>query len=111
LFTNFYQPTNASTLSDFTSPVAPGLLPQLLPAAVRNPVPIEGRATWTWPTIAFTAAGGGLPVMVWGYYVYCNDPLTNQPGLLFAQRLVNPWGFVAAGNTLSLPLAVSFGQC
>lgn len=111
LFTNFYQPTQQSVLTDFTAPTAPGLAARALPAAIRGGTNPCARATWTWPVVTFTAGGGGLPVMIWGYYVYCTDPLTNVTALLWAQRLVTAFAFTVAGDALPIPLAVSFGQC
>ena len=111
LYTNFYTPSAASTLGDFVSPTAPGLLPQDLPPAIRGMVDTNGRTVWSWPLIPFTSSGGGLPVQAWGYYVYCTDPITHLPALLWAQRLVNSFGFIAPGNTLNIPLSTSFGQC
>jgi hypothetical protein len=111
LFTNFYQPQEDSTLASFDAPIAPGLTEKPLPAAIRGGLNVQGRAVWTWPVIDFVAAGGGLPVQVWGYYVYCTDPLTSQLGLLWAQRLVSSFGFVAPGDTLPINLTLSFGEC
>jgi hypothetical protein len=111
LFTNWYQPTSESTLASFTPPMAAGLAAQALGAPIRGLVNPFGRAVWSWPTALFTAVGAGLPVLVWGYYVYCTDPWTGQPGLLWAQRLVTGFGFTTAGQTLPIPLATSFAQC
>lgn len=111
LFTNFYQPESQSALANFTAPTAGGLLPIQLPTPTRLPVDNCGRARWQFPNIVFTATGPGLPEMIWGYYVYCRDPWTGQAGLLWAQRLINAWGFVSAGQQLSIPLSTSFAQC
>ena len=111
LYTNDYQPTNASVLTDFASPVASGLLPMPIGMAHRVNVNALGRAQWSWPNVVFTAAGAGLPVHVWGYYVYINDPITGLPGLLWAQRFPRSFGFLAAGNSLPIPLNSSWGAC
>jgi hypothetical protein len=111
LFSNFYQPTSATTLSELTSPTAPGLLPQALGTPTRLGTDRCGRSNWTFPAVTFTAAGTGLPVQIWGYYVYCNSPWTFAPMLLWAQRLVSSFGFISAGNALTIPLAVSLGAC
>ena len=111
LFTNFYQPSPTTTLADLTSPTAAGLEGRSLPIPTYSGLNVDGRTVWTWPATVFTATGPGLPVQVWGYYVSCIDPITGQPGLLWAQRLVHSFGFVNPGDHLDLPLVLSTGQC
>jgi hypothetical protein len=48
---------------------------------------------------------------VWGYYVYCTDPITGLPGLLWAQRFPTSFAFLVAGNSLPVPLQLSLAQC
>ena len=111
LYSNFLTPTSASVLADFTPITAAGLGPQLLGAATPGLIDHCGRALWTWPNIVFTAAGGGLPVQAWGYFVSCTDPITGMTALLWAQRLVTPFAFLAAGNALPVPLTLTLGPC
>lgn len=111
LFTNFYQPDQASTLADFTPPTAAGLTAEPLGVGMFLGLNPCARAIWQCQPPTWTAGGAGLPVAVWGYYVYCNDPITNLPGLLWAQRLVTHFAFNVAGDTLTFPLTISFGAC
>lgn len=109
LYTSFYQPLPTSTLADFTSPIAPGLLPQPLPPATPLGIDPFGNADWTFGPITWTAAGGGLPTPAWGYYVWCTDPITGMATLLWAQRFVTSFVFNVAGNKLTVPLYLSLG--
>ena len=111
LYTNEYQPVGSTTLADFDTPSAPGLQTQNLGIPIRGGINPGGRSIWTWPLNTFVAAGGGLPVQIWGYYVSCTDPWTGQPALLFAQKFINSFGFINPGDSLPVPLATSFGQC
>lgn len=111
LFTNFYQPQELSTLADFSSPAAAGLADRPLPPAIRGLVNLDGRAAWSWPPVTFTALGAGLPVQVWGYYVYCTDPITGLLALLWAQRFENSFALEVAGDSLPVVLSASFAQC
>ena len=111
LFTNFYQPDSLSTIASFAAPVAAGLAAQSLPAPVRGGLNACGRANWSWPGVVFTAGGAGLPVLIWGYFVSCVSPFTGLPQVLWAQRLPTSWGFTAGGQSLPIPLAMSFGMC
>lgn len=111
LYTNFYTPDAMSQLSNFTPPTAPGLAAHQLPQPTFIGIDINGRAVWEWPPVNFVAGGPGLPVHVWGYYVYLTDPLTEQLALLYAQRFVNSWAFLTTGDTLPVALATSFAQC
>lgn len=111
LFTNFYQPQSDSTYANFILATAAGVGPQTLPAAVSKGINPAGRALWKWPVVTFTASGAGLPELIWGYVVSCIDPFSGQRQMLWAQRLVNSFGFVNPGDALPIPLALSLGQC
>ena len=111
LFTNFFQPQENSVIANFTAPTAAGLAAQALPAAVSAGQNNCGRSNWSFPGLVFTAAGAGLPVQIWGYYVYCTDPITGVSALLWAQRLQNSFAFTAGGQTLPVPLSLSLAQC
>jgi hypothetical protein len=111
LYTNVWTPTPMDHLSNYTFATAPSIFPKLLPTATFIGIDINGRAVWEWPPLDFVADGPGLPVQVWGYAVYCTDPVTKQQVLLWASRFVNSFAFVNPGDTLPLALATSFAQC
>jgi hypothetical protein len=111
LYTNDYQPDSTTTLAMFLSPIAAGLGPIALPPPVFAGLNACGRARWNWGSVTWTAFGGGLPVLVFGYYVWCTDPITGLPALLWAQRFPNAFGFVNPGDQLTVPLSDSFASC
>lgn len=111
LFTNQVWPNTWTVLTDFVEATAPGLSAQSVPLPATIAADGTGRWLATWTPIVFTAAGGGLPEAVQGWWLDALDPLTSVRGLLWAQRLPTPFAFLAAGNNLAVPLQLSLGQC
>lgn len=68
LFTNFHEPTRADTLASYTEAAFGGYSRQLLSAPADAGV-TAGVDRQTFAPVLFTPTGGGLPVIVRGYFV------------------------------------------
>lgn len=111
LFGNDYTPGVNTVVSDFQEATAGGLAAIPLPMPTNKGIDGFGKDVWVFPSAAWTTTGPGLPAVVWGYWVDYFSPLSNQTRLLWAQRLVSPWGSWMAGQTLNFVPSCGFNQC
>jgi hypothetical protein len=111
LFTNPITPSPSSVLTDFVAATAAGLGPQPLGSPTNEGVDPYGRDVWTFPVNNFVAAGSGLPVTVYGWFLTVDDPISSNPALLAAQLLPNPFAFFSAGEDLPIPVVLSLAEC
>lgn len=111
LWTNNIVPSDTTTYGNFVLATAAGLLAVALGVGTFQTTDAYGRSIWQWPQNVFTAAGGGLPQIAYGYVVSYVSPLSNLRRVGWCQKFQNPQVCNLAGDQIKFTLSLGGRQC
>jgi len=111
LFANPITPNAATVLGDLVEASFDGYAPVQLLGPVDAGVDIDDNDVWILEPVSWLVTGpGGLPTVVYGYWVDCDSAFVPSTKLLWVKALDVPLGLSALGQSFQFVPSVSFGQ-